>query len=87
MLMCKPHWLSLPQATRDAVWREYRPGQERDKRPSDRYLAVLWLAVAQTAPDGAARAALLSRAERRRWRAIDAGHGDALASLAAAGST
>lgn len=36
LFMCKSHWYALPKPVRDAVWREYRPGQERDKRPSDR---------------------------------------------------
>lgn len=79
MLMCRHHWFSLPRAVRDAIWHEYRPGQERTKDPSDRYLAVFWFAVAQTAPEGAARAANLSRSDRRRWRAVDAGLGDPLA--------
>lgn len=49
MMMCKPHWYALPKATRDAVWREYRRGQEVDKAPSIRYLTVQQLAVAEVA--------------------------------------
>ena len=37
---CKPHWFALPKALRDRVWRAYRPGQERDMRPSADYLSV-----------------------------------------------
>ena len=37
---CKPHWFKLPKALRDAIWREYVPGQEITKTPSDRYLVV-----------------------------------------------
>jgi hypothetical protein len=40
-LMCPTHWNRLPKLLRDAVWREYRPGQEIDKRPSPAYLAVM----------------------------------------------
>lgn len=28
MFMCKKHWYRLPKDMRDAVWREYNPGQE-----------------------------------------------------------
>lgn len=37
---CKEHWFKLPKALRDAVWSAYRPGQEIDKKPSLRYIAV-----------------------------------------------
>lgn len=47
--MCKPHWFSLPKNLQDAIWREYRPGQERDKQPSTRYLAVTFLCKARVA--------------------------------------
>lgn len=43
---CPTHWFALPQKIRKAIWREYRPGQERDKDPSLRYLAVQRLACA-----------------------------------------
>lgn len=35
---CKPHWFMLPKYLRDWIWREYRPGQEIDKRPSMHYI-------------------------------------------------
>ena len=37
---CKAHWFALPTVLRARIWRAYRPGQERDLRPSDEYLAV-----------------------------------------------
>lgn len=82
MLMCAPHWYSLPRVIQATVWREYRGGQEVDKRPSFRYLAVQRRAVALTAfkpnDEEAARVAAgyLAEAEGWRRRAIDAGQGD-----------
>jgi hypothetical protein len=35
---CKAHWFKLPKVLRDAIWRSYRPGQEKDQRPSAEYL-------------------------------------------------
>lgn len=49
MFACKGHWYSLPQKVRNAIWREYREGQEISKTPSLRYLAVQRLAVMHTA--------------------------------------
>ncbi len=46
MFACKPHWFALPKKVRDAIWREYRTGQEIDKQPSLRYMAVQRLACA-----------------------------------------
>lgn len=40
---CKEHWFKLPKALRDAIWKEYRPGQEKDGTPSQRYLIVAQL--------------------------------------------
>lgn len=37
---CREHWYKLPKQLRDAIWKEYRPGQEIDGKPSERYLAV-----------------------------------------------
>lgn len=45
MFMCKPHWASLPPKYQRAIWREYKPGQERSKDPSLRYLAVQQMAI------------------------------------------
>ena len=35
---CKPHWFRLPKSIRDRIWKTYRPGQERDQRPSRDYV-------------------------------------------------
>lgn len=40
---CKTHWFSLPKFLRDAVWREYRSGQEIRKDPSTGYIVVAQL--------------------------------------------
>lgn len=37
---CAAHWYRLPAQLRVRVWNAYRPGQERDGRPSADYLAV-----------------------------------------------
>lgn len=37
---CKRHWMMLPEYLRDRIWAAYRPGQEKDMRPSREYLAV-----------------------------------------------
>jgi hypothetical protein len=87
MFACRSHWFALPQKIRDAVWREYRTGQERDKRPSFRYCAVQRLAVAHTAfkphDEEAAKVAARYFQQALRWRAkaIEAGQGDPLAGL------
>lgn len=46
---CREHWFKLPKPLRDQIWKEYRPGQEIDGRPSARYLATaqlvqMWIA-------------------------------------------
>lgn len=82
MFMCKPHWFSLPKKIRNAIWREYRPGQEIDKDPSFRYLAVQQLACAHSVfkPDDeeAVMEALLylSQAFRFQRAAVAAEEGD-----------
>lgn len=87
MLFCRRHWYSLRKPLRDAIWREYRRGQENDKRPSFRYMAVQRRAVAEVAfrPNDEAAAAVaapyLAESESWRARAIEAGQGDPLAFL------
>lgn len=87
MFACKPHWFSLPKPMRDAIWREYRPGQERDKQPSLRYLAVQRCAVGMMAfkphDEEAARIAAPYMIEAMTYqaKAIEAGLGDPLAGL------
>jgi hypothetical protein len=81
------HWASLPKRFKDAIWREYRPGQERDKKPSVRYLAVQQAAVAMAAfkpyDEGAAKtcAEYLQKAIHLQHVAIQAGDGDPLQGL------
>lgn len=41
MLMCREHWFALPKPLRDAIWAEYRPGQEKDHKPSAAYLSAV----------------------------------------------
>lgn len=48
LFACREHWYALPKKIRDAIWREYRPGQEIDKDPSARYMAVQRLACAHS---------------------------------------
>lgn len=87
MLMCRPHWFSVRSALQRAIWREYRSGQERTKRPSLRYLAVQQLVICEVAfrPNDEAAAAIaagyLARAMTFRQKAIDAGEGDPLVGL------
>jgi hypothetical protein len=38
--MCKSHWNMVPRPMRLELLSQYRPGQERDKNPSEAYLAV-----------------------------------------------
>ena len=49
MFMCRKHWYTVPKPLRDAIWAEYRPGQEIDKRPSDAYMEVARAAIAAVA--------------------------------------
>jgi hypothetical protein len=89
MFMCRTHWASLRKGTQDAIWREYRPGQEDDKHPSLRYLAVQRFAVAEVAfkPNDAEAsriaASYLVEAFRYSLSAIAAGNGDPLETLVA----
>jgi len=34
-------WFALPKALRDAIWQNYRAGQEDDKRPTMAYIDAL----------------------------------------------
>ena len=88
MFACRKHWYSLRAPMRDAIWREYRRGQEVDKRPSARYLAVQQRTIGEVAfkpnDEQAAidAAPYLLKSEYWRARAISAGHGDPLEGLA-----
>lgn len=95
LLACRPHWYSLRDEMKRAVWAEYAAGQETRKDPSIRYLAVQARAVAEIAmykPKRAKTLAEWSRAkcveiaapyflnsERLRKEAVAAGKGDPLA--------
>lgn len=37
---CKRHWFMLPQPIRNAIWKNYRPGQEITKAPSLAYIVA-----------------------------------------------
>lgn len=84
MFACRRHWFALRRATQQAIWREYRHGQEIDKRPSTRYLAVQRFAVAELARlDGFSQdaAGSMDEAMHFRQKAIDEGAGDPLLGL------
>lgn len=89
MFMCRVHWFALRKPLRDAIWREYRPGQENDKRPSPRYMAVQRRAVGEVVfrPNDEAAAKLaapyLLSSEIWRIKCIDLGLGDPLVGIAA----
>jgi len=91
MFMCRPHWFTLPKNLQDAIWREYRPGQEITKDPSPRYMAVQKLSVAHTAfkPNDVTALAIMTEylADAMKWRelAVAAGQGDPLVGLIATG--
>jgi hypothetical protein len=40
LFACRKHWFAIPKPLRDAIWREYRPGQEITKDPSREYVEV-----------------------------------------------
>lgn len=47
---CRKHWYRLPGHIRNQIWKTYRPGQERDQRPSRDYIeaaqaAQAWIAT------------------------------------------
>lgn len=87
MFTCGFHWRRLDRRLQAAVWREYRSGQEIDKRPSLRYLAVQSRAVGFLAfkrnnePAARAAAPYLIQAEIYRAQCVAADLGDPLAGL------
>lgn len=56
---CPKHWKMLTQSHRTAIWQNYRPGQERDKNPSERYLEVARRAIEYIAQVEGAQGELL----------------------------
>lgn len=82
--MCYGHWQALEPRLQAAVWREYRKGQEIDKDPSLRYLAVQQHAIGAVVfkpndePAALLAAPYLVRSLLYRRAAIRAGDGDPL---------
>lgn len=87
MFACKPHWFMLPERIRDAIWKEYRQGQEIHKTPTPRYMAVQRFACAFLAfkPNDEVAAiktaGLCIQAEMWASRSIEQGLGDPLETL------
>jgi hypothetical protein len=79
-LFCAKHWHSTRKALQNAIWNEYRVGQEGDKDASDRYMAIQRLCVSELAHRMAGGSAVALRyaeqAEAYRQKAIAAGAGD-----------
>lgn len=49
LVMCGPHWRSVPRHLQRELWAQYRRGQESDKRPSARYLITQEVCVCAVA--------------------------------------
>lgn len=85
-LFCAKHWHSTRKTLQNAIWNEYRAGQEDDKNASDRYMAIQRLCVSELAhrmPGGSAVALRYAeQAEAYRQKAIAAGAGDPFEQLA-----
>lgn len=83
-LFCAPHWHATRKTLQNAIWNEYRVGQEERKDPSARYLAIQRLCVSELAyrPAGGVPAAVGvahaygEQAEHFRQKAIAQGQGD-----------
>lgn len=92
MAFCRAHWFALSETLRAAIWREYKPGQERTKKPSERYLAVQRRAAAELAfkpnDEDAARVMAGYLLDSETWRslAITRGMGDPLEGYARLGA-
>jgi hypothetical protein len=88
LFACRGHWFALRPELQRAIWREYRFGQEVDKKPSLRYLCVQQRAVAELAFKPHDEAAALAcapyalKSNEYRLKAIDDGLGDPLEGLA-----
>lgn len=83
-LFCAPHWHATRKTLQNAIWNEYRPGQEERKDPTSRYQAIQRLCVSELAyrKSGGVPAsvgvahAYGEQAEHFRQKAISAGEGD-----------
>lgn len=38
-LMCMRHWFMVPKNIREQVWATYRPGQEKEKNPTQAWMS------------------------------------------------
>ena len=87
MFMCASHWRRVPKKTQRAIWREYKPGQERTKDPSPGYLSVSHFAIGELAfkphdeEAGAIALGYFHRALEQRTEAVRAGGEDPLRGL------
>lgn len=83
-LFCAPHWHATRKTLQNAIWNEYRVGQEERKDPTSRYLAIQRLCVSELAyrpsggvpPSVGVAHAYGEQAEHFRQKAIAAGEGD-----------
>lgn len=37
---CSKHWFTLPHPIRNAIWANFEIGQEKSKKPSEKYIAA-----------------------------------------------
>ncbi len=49
LIFCVAHWRMCPAENKRSIWATYRPGQEKDKRPTDLYRANAKLAIGAVA--------------------------------------
>lgn len=79
-LFCARHWHMTRKALQNAIWNEYRVGQEESKEASDRYMAIQRLCVSELAhrlPSGSSVALRYAeQAEAYRKKAMESGAGD-----------
>lgn len=80
-LFCSPHWFSVRRVLQNAIWNEYRVGQEERKDASDRYMSIQRLCVSELAFQGDKEMRAIAhryaeQAEVYRQKAISAGAGD-----------
>ena len=63
-------WFALPKKLRDAIWQNYRAGQEDDKRPTMAYIDALEACIAFWKERGTACKIPKSTTSRKRIHAI-----------------
>lgn len=47
LFMCPKHWARVPEETKAAIWKAYRPGQEQDLKLSDAYVDAAMKAISE----------------------------------------